>query len=220
MIICDNPRTILLYKNLNDFSCSDYEKALEKASPDRRKKTGKYLKEADRKRSAMAEMLLREALKEFGNKEVSLDYDYGINGKPYLKGENMPFFNISHSGDYVICAVSDREVGCDIQSKAEIKAGEAEKLAGRFFCKSEAAYVSAGEDEEIRRDRFCRMWTTKESFIKQSGAGLSAELSSFELVCDEKCATINKIYSDKKIVFFEPDIDPDYCCTVCVETTA
>lgn len=36
-------------------------------------------------------------------------------GKPFLEGSRGLFFNLSHSGAYAACAVSDREVGLDIQ---------------------------------------------------------------------------------------------------------
>ena len=41
----------------------------------------------------------------------------GEHGKPYLKERKDVFFNLSHSGDYVLCAVSDKEVGADIQKR-------------------------------------------------------------------------------------------------------
>ncbi len=39
---------------------------------------------------------------------------YGEKGKPYFR--DLPFyFNLSHSGEYVVCALSHREMGADIQ---------------------------------------------------------------------------------------------------------
>ena len=44
----------------------------------------------------------------------SFSYEYGEQGKPQIV--NFPKkFNLSHSGDYVVCGVSDGEVGVDIQ---------------------------------------------------------------------------------------------------------
>ncbi|MCI9438396.1 MAG: 4'-phosphopantetheinyl transferase superfamily protein [Lachnospiraceae bacterium] len=43
-----------------------------------------------------------------------LAYRYGKEGKPYLR--DMPFyFNLSHSGEYVLCVIATEEIGADIQ---------------------------------------------------------------------------------------------------------
>ena len=36
-------------------------------------------------------------------------------GKLYFKNPDMPYFNISHSGNYVACVFDENEVGLDIQ---------------------------------------------------------------------------------------------------------
>ena len=59
------------------------------------------------------------------------------------KRERLPedaVFNLSHSGDYVMCACSDRrdvQVGCDLEMIGETR----EKVARRFFCQEEYIYI-------------------------------------------------------------------------------
>ncbi|WP_423237249.1 4'-phosphopantetheinyl transferase family protein [Clostridium putrefaciens] len=51
-------------------------------------------------------------------------------GKPY-SGEYPQFkFNISHSGDYVLCSIDDKPIGVDIE---EIKPIEYEEIAKNFL---------------------------------------------------------------------------------------
>ena len=45
----------------------------------------------------------------------------GEKGKPFIVGVENVFFNISHSGDYVVCSVSDREIGIDIEKRAKLE---------------------------------------------------------------------------------------------------
>ena len=86
-------------------------------------------------------------------------------GKPYFA--DLPIhFSLSHSGTVAILAVSDREIGADVEEMREVDM----RLAERFFTAREAAYV-AGD-----RDRFFEVWTKKEAYGKWRGDGLAASL--------------------------------------------
>ncbi len=97
---------------------------------------------------------------------IPLAYRYGENGKPYFR--ELPFyFNLSHSGDYVFCAVSTEEMGADIQQHC---GKDIEKLARRFFSGREAAALEqAGAD---RKGLFYRLWARKEAYGKLTGKGV------------------------------------------------
>ena len=87
----------------------------------------------------------------------------------------MPFyFNLSHSGDYVLCAVSSAEIGTDIQQHC---GKNVERLARRFFTEREAAALEqAGEEREKRERLFYRLWARKEAYGKLTGKGIAAAL--------------------------------------------
>ena len=105
-----------------------------------------------------------------GKPPVSLAYVYGKEGKPYLR--DMPFyFNLSHSGEYVLCAVSTEEIGADIQQHCGKDVG---KLARRFFPEREwTALERAGEERERL---FYRLWARKEAYGKLTGKGVADAL--------------------------------------------
>ena len=46
---------------------------------------------------------------------------YGTHGKPALSDSFSPHFNISHSGKYAVCALSEVPCGIDIQEKKELR---------------------------------------------------------------------------------------------------
>lgn len=103
---------------------------------------------------------------------LSLTYRYGEKGKPYF--ENIPlFFSLSHSGEYVLCAVSRRELGADIQ---KIQSADALKLANRFFSESECRILEGCESHWERQRLFFGFWTRKEAYGKLTGEGLAATL--------------------------------------------
>ena len=103
-------------------------------------------------------------------------------GAQHTREENTNY-NLSHSGDYVICAVSNRPIGCDIEKIKEAPV----KVAERYFAKSEAEYLKS-LDAETQDEEFFRLWTIKESYTKMNGRGLSMGLKTFEVVFEEKNA--------------------------------
>ena len=82
----------------------------------------------------------------------------GKNGKPL---SDLPyFFNCSHSGEYVACAVSRREIGVDLEKVRPVHARLLRTLTDR-----EKAWLESLPREEWDR-AFLRLWTMKESWIK------------------------------------------------------
>ena len=95
-------------------------------------------------------------------------------------------FNLSHSGESVMCAVcmekdqADKgcvQVGCDIQQIGSLR----ERLAKRYFCTSEYEAVMSGRTQAEREDTFYRYWVLKESFLKATRFGMKLPLDSFEI---------------------------------------
>lgn len=89
-------------------------------------------------------------------------------------------YNLSHSGDYVLCSVSTEQnvkVGCDIE-----KVGEPNlKIAGRFFCPAEYEQIAGEKDQALQQEFFYRYWVLKESFAKATREGLALGLDTFEV---------------------------------------
>ncbi len=128
-------------------------------------------------------------------------------GKPYF--ENAPLhFNISHSGNYVIAAVSKYEIGIDIQ---RVRADK-HRIAEKNFVAGECAYINAMEDEETQQQRFCEIWTVKEAYLKAKGIGLRKPLNSFEVDLSEDAP---KIVGEEALRVVQFRIDRKYIVSVC-----
>ncbi|MBQ8248870.1 MAG: 4'-phosphopantetheinyl transferase superfamily protein [Clostridia bacterium] len=93
-------------------------------------------------------------------------------GKPYVS-KNGVYLSIAHSHERCLVAVSDSEIGADIEYRSS-EEDRLIRLAERFFTKEEAEYV-----KERPSERFYEIWCAKESYIKYTGEGLSCPLSSF-----------------------------------------
>ena len=174
--------------------------------PDERiQKTLRYRQLKDRKQSLGAGLLLKKCLNEY-NINID-DIRYGRHGKPELEGI---YFNLSHSCDMVVCVVSDRSVGCDIEKIRDIDPG----LADRFFTKNEIQYLEQFHGDE-KRDEFYRLWTMKESYMKMTGEGMSLSLNRFEFRITDDI----KVYRDGSLYdchIKEYEI-PGYKLTVCAK---
>lgn len=140
-------------------------------------------------------------------KEIKSPFNFevycGPHGKPYIK-EQPFFYNISHSGDYVFCAVSGQEIGADIQKK---ESGREKRVAERFFSGREMAAIREMSDDAGKRDLFYRLWTRKEALGKLSGDGIAS--------CTDKCLLDLDKGIASKYIWEEYDIIPDYnivCC--------
>lgn len=111
------------------------------------------------------EVILRlEALPKFSEPR----YCYGEKGKPYFKDSALSF-SLSHSGDLVLCAIADHEIGVDVQKVIDL---EWEKLAKRFFSLEEQDWLSSVDSKE----EFFRLWCRKEAFGKMTGEGAATYL--------------------------------------------
>ena len=94
------------------------------------------------------------------------DYEiaYNSQGKPYFLSNCEIFFNISHSSNYVVCAIGDKPVGIDIEGGRKGR----QNLARRFFDRAESDWIEEAESDE----RFFRIWTLKEAYGKATGQGV------------------------------------------------
>lgn len=141
-------QTVKLYVADTDLGKKHFHFLLENVSVGQKEKALRYANEIDQIRS-----LLSSYLKNQLSREELLKNE---NGKPYFA--NGPYFNISHSGKYVLMAVSTAEIGVDIE---EIKNKDMSSLI-RIFNEAEAKMIKEHSD-------FYYLWCAKESLIKCMG---------------------------------------------------
>ncbi len=146
---------------------------------DERKRASLFKFEKHRKQFLIARYLLRTRVSQILEKPISrVRLEYSKYGKPKLSSGEF-FFNISHSNEHVILAISDEgEIGVDVEFVQEKK--DLRKIASRFFSPGEMEVLET-LTEEAFVDAFYVTWTKKEAFIKAHGDGLSIPLQQFEV---------------------------------------
>jgi 4'-phosphopantetheinyl transferase len=151
-------------------------------SPDERRRARRFRFAADRSRYATTHSALRAILGAYlGVAPARVCIRTDPAGKPHLdaRRHRPPLhFSLSHAGELALIAVSDREVGVDIEQQRA--PSDADALVLRYFSSSErAAYFALPRAERARA--FMAAWTVKEAYLKACGAGLSRGLDSFSV---------------------------------------
>lgn len=135
-------------------------------------------------------------------KEIIFSFD--AHQKPFLPHDTLQF-NLSHSHDIAICAVTMKHaVGVDIE-KMESRAYE--DITERFFSEHENAALKTLPISQ-KMSAFFRLWTRKEAIVKAIGKGLFCPLNSFT-VSSSPTHEIIKL-EDQSWTLLSLDIHPDY----------
>ena len=132
--------------------------------PERQARVCQALSKRKAKQLAYAWLLLRHALLRQGcDPKLLQEVRRTEKGKPFFENAALRF-SLSHSGDYVACALSDEgAVGVDVQQRCSIPQ--------QFF----APYFSAADLEKITEESFCAAWSRKEALLKAMGDGWTKE---------------------------------------------
>ena len=151
------------------------EEALKELSTDRYNRAIRFKMEEDSLRSIAGSLMMKKYLN--GLEGIK----YNSFGKPYKEGY---YFNLSHSGDFVLFALADSEIGADI----EIFKKNNESLEDYVLSLDEKNKLSDEFD-------FYRFWTSKESLMKYLGTGLSNKIKDIPALPLEG----KKIYNDEEL---------------------
>jgi len=143
-----------------------------------RARAERFAFESDRRRFIVAHVLVREVLARYLSCDpAELAFCFGPQGKPALVEGGGLEFNMSHSGDLILCAVSrGRAVGVDVEQVRADAAGEL--TAARFFTPTEVDAIRAAPEGE-RACAFTTVWARKEACLKATGKGLTMPLNAF-----------------------------------------
>lgn len=174
--------------------------------------------EQDRRLYLAAEILLNRSLEVLDMPiERPAVYRRNSYGKPYLLTSEPIYVNWSHSKEYVILALADREVGVDVQ---EMKTEPKQSLIQRTLQPEELIVYDSAPQEQQKR-LFYQYWTVKESYLKALGTGFYTPLDTFYVGMDELCPQIvqrirERDYSCQLLVM----PNKDYAAALCVEGEA
>ena len=160
---------IYLFDKIDSFSDELFWRSMKVIPAERAQKALTFRYMIDRKLSVIAYLLLAYGLKkEYGVVE-ELIFEYRENGKPYIGSYPDIFFNISHCKFGVVCVISNKKVGIDMEAVTDY-----DEEVAKYIC-NDREYNSLANSTNQALD-FCKLWTVKESVLKFTGQGICIDL--------------------------------------------
>lgn len=186
-----------------DVSDLDVSESYPHLSEDRKGKVDNFRFVKDKRLSAGAYLLLKKLLNELNITDPI--FRTGKYGKAYIVNYKNIYFNLSHSGRFVACAISDAEVGVDVEyndSTIDLN------IAKHYFFNTEYESIMKSENPS---DEFFKYWVLKESYMKYTGLGFNLELDEFEIIIKDEI----KLKNDKNNLKFNLFDIEDYKLAIC-----
>jgi 4'-phosphopantetheinyl transferase len=164
----------------------------------------RFVQWKDRLRHLFGKLLLRDALMGAGFGQDCLEQLYYNEFKrPYI-GETVDF-NLSHSGDIVICAIATgAKVGVDVEQVTEVDFDDFDNV---MTAEQWQLIRSAPDPKRM----FFTCWAIKESMIKAESSGMSLPLLQIHI----NMATHHVCYGKQVWHVQELAVDAGHCTWVC-----
>ena len=174
------PNDIHLWRILLDEAPGMVESFFHVLAEEEQERTQRYGCQATRGRFVVGRGLLRTILGDYlGQKPRAIEFTVNQAGKPILLGCSDVHFNVSHSHNLVVIAVTARcELGVDVERLRPFS--NELGLAERYFSPRECRILRMLSPER-RTEAFFHTWTRKEACLKALGVGLSYGLDQVEV---------------------------------------
>ena len=161
---------------------------------DLQEKVQKFVRWQDQHACLFARLLLQHALKPYN---IQLDeIKYTQYQRPYVDKDID--FNLAHSGEYVICAITEvGRVGVDIEQVRNVDLQHFKSI------------LTANQRQAVTANSslFFEFWTQKESVIKANGRGMYLPLDQIETVHNQVI-----LETDTWFLYEVQDFLPHYVC--------
>lgn len=143
-------------------------------NPKELKKAQRFYKEIDRDRFIIYRSILKFVLAAYTKLDIkSISFDYQLNKKPYLASHPRLHFNMSHSEDFAVIAISRKKVGLDIEFMSENF--KFTSLLPDVFDEKQIQQI---QNAVNTRHAFYTSWTRKEAFVKALGKGIDEDFKN------------------------------------------
>ena len=174
----------------------------------------RFHKEIDRDRFIIYRSVLKFVLAAYTKLDVkNIYFDYHFNKKPYLASHPWLYFNISHSEDYAIIAISRNKVGIDIEYMSDDF--KFTNLLPDVFDDNEIWTI---QNAANKKHAFYTLWTRKEAFVKGLGKGIDEDFKSIPSLEGQHSVDSTKVKNTENWQVYSFDFANDYAAAVAFES--
>lgn len=140
-------------------------------------KCNRFIQQADMDRFTLGRYLLRSILPKYiPDLPPLFELLFTETNKPYLSNTEVQF-NLSHSGEIVVLAISNKPIGIDIEHIKPVM-----DMAGVMqvcFNEQEIESINSSSNPQFR---FYEFWTRKEAILKATGEGIATNLLGLTVI--------------------------------------
>lgn len=172
---------------------------------DEMERASRFYQQKDKDRHIISRAALRCILGRYTDKAPGdLEFELGLNKKPFLKNNVAGIhFNISHSKNRLLLAVSWSAIGVDVEF---VNPDFKFKILEDNFSSEEVAYI----DETDSLNRFYKIWTRKEAITKATAQGLDCDLRMLPGLDGDHYVNDGIIASEENWMISSFNIDENY----------
>ena len=185
-----------------------YQEQLSRLPEQLQERNVRFRQWKDRLLHLTGKLLLIEALQQFGFGDKCLyNLQYDQYNRPFIEGDID--FNISHSGNYVLCAIGQNmHLGIDIEQIRDIDFSDFEQVMTTY-------QWNIIKNAPSQEKQFFQYWAVKESVIKADRRGLAIPLNDIEIednvaYCDDKKWHLKELNIDNEYSAF---LAVNKCCS-------
>lgn len=164
--------TTVFYTQCHKLNLPQFKKGLSMLPMAFQKNILRYKRWQDSHASLYGKLLLKEGLARMGFKCQLSEMKLSQYGKPYF-ANNRFTFNISHSHNYILCAISCEEkqnLGVDV-----------EKIKPVQFSDFQNIWAANERRKIVNTETFFDYWTRKEAIVKAVGMGMYYPLNKIDV---------------------------------------
>lgn len=191
----------------------DFSRLLQFVGEDKKYRIQRFWNWMDAHRVLYADLLIRHLIiVKTGNFNENISFETNAFSKPFVNTEKDFFFNLSHSGNWVVCAIAKQPVGIDIE---QIKPVGPEVMLDVLSPQEYDEIIQLEESQKL--SSFFSIWTIKETYLKAVGKGLESHMNVIHTkkLKNGKIVLSSHGKIQKNIFFRTYALDKDYRMAVC-----